>query len=158
MEGLNNSPSCRNVITILSIDGGGIRGIIAGVILAYLESELQKLDGKGSRIADYFHVIAGTSTGGLITAMLTAPNENTRRPLFAAKDIKDFYLTHCPDIFPQSRFESSGRPLGVDTLIKCRYHVPIGDLGAQVFRLVSTPPPCRDSECSALPEYHNLPY
>ena len=27
--------------TILSIDGGGIRGIIPGVILAFLESELQ---------------------------------------------------------------------------------------------------------------------
>ncbi|GLU18830.1 hypothetical protein SLE2022_351070 [Rubroshorea leprosula] len=101
MEVLNNSPSCRNLITILSIDGGGIRGIIPGVILTFLESELQKLDGEEARIADYFDVIAGTSTGGLVTAMLTAPNEKNR-PLFAAKDIKDFYLTHCPNIFPQS--------------------------------------------------------
>ncbi|CAL5366614.1 unnamed protein product [Camellia sinensis] len=51
-----------------------------------------KLDGKDARIADYF-VIAGTSTGGLVTAMLTAPNEKNR-PLFAAKDIKAFYLDH----------------------------------------------------------------
>ncbi|GLU18835.1 hypothetical protein SLE2022_351120 [Rubroshorea leprosula] len=101
MEGQNNSPSYSNLITILSIDGGGIRGIIPGVILAYLESELQKLDGEEARIADYFDVIAGTSTGGLITAMLTAPNEENR-PLFAAEDVKDFYLTHCPNIFPQS--------------------------------------------------------
>ncbi|GLT48801.1 hypothetical protein SLA2020_224000 [Shorea laevis] len=101
MEVLNNSPSCRNLITILSIDGGGIRGIIPGVILTFLESELQKLDGEEARIADYFDVIAGTSTGGLVTAMLTAPNEKNR-PLFAAKDIKDFYLTHCPNVFPQS--------------------------------------------------------
>ncbi|GLU18828.1 hypothetical protein SLE2022_351050 [Rubroshorea leprosula] len=101
MEVLNNSPSCRNLITILSIDGGGIRGIIPGVILTFLESELQKLDGEEARIADYFDVIAGTSTGGLVTAMLTAPNEKNR-PLFAAKDIIDFYLTHCPNIFPQS--------------------------------------------------------
>ena len=34
-------PNCGNLITILSIDGGGIRGIIPGVILAYLESQLQ---------------------------------------------------------------------------------------------------------------------
>ncbi|XP_073132654.1 patatin-like protein 2 [Henckelia pumila] len=89
-----------NLIRILSIDGGGVRGIIPGVILGFLESQLQKLDGEDARIADYFDVIAGTSTGGLVTAMLTAPNEK-HRPIFAAKDIKDFYLGHCPKIFPQ---------------------------------------------------------
>lgn len=60
----------------------------------------QKLDGDDARIADYFDMISGTSTGGLITSMLTAPNEN-RRPLFTAKDIKNFYLQKCPKIFPQ---------------------------------------------------------
>ncbi|XP_027154147.1 patatin-like protein 1 [Coffea eugenioides] len=93
-------PNCGNLITILSIDGGGIRGIIPGVILAYLESQLQELDGEEARIADYFDVIAGTSTGGLITAMLAAPNEN-HRPLYAAKDIVPFYLENSPKIFPQ---------------------------------------------------------
>ncbi|KAK6122782.1 hypothetical protein DH2020_043480 [Rehmannia glutinosa] len=88
------------MIRVLSIDGGGVRGIIPGVILGFLESQLQKLDGEDARIADYFDVIAGTSTGGLVTAMLTAPDENNR-PLFAAKDIKEFYLEHCPKIFPQ---------------------------------------------------------
>ncbi|KAI8014962.1 Patatin-like protein 2 [Camellia lanceoleosa] len=88
--------------TILSIDGGGIRGIIPATVLTYLESQLQELDGEDARLADYFDVIAGTSTGGLVTAMLTAPNENNR-PLFAAKDIKNFYLEHSPKIFPQER-------------------------------------------------------
>ncbi|OMO74899.1 Patatin/Phospholipase A2-related protein [Corchorus olitorius] len=62
----------------------------------------QKLDGEKARLADYFDVISGTSTGGLVTAMLTTPNpKEGNRPLFAAKDIKDFYLEHCPKIFPQ---------------------------------------------------------
>ncbi|XP_059453509.1 patatin-like protein 2 [Corylus avellana] len=93
-------PTHGNLITVLSIDGGGIRGIIPGIILGFLESELQKLDGEEARIADYFDVIAGTSTGGLITTMITAPNENSR-PLYAAKDIKAFYFENGPKIFPQ---------------------------------------------------------
>ncbi|KAH9663503.1 Patatin-like protein 1 [Citrus sinensis] len=93
----NRPPTHANLITILSIDGGGIRGIIPGVILAYLESQLQD-----ARLADYFDVIAGTSTGGLITAMLTAPKEQNR-PMSAAKDIVPFYIRHGPQIFPQLR-------------------------------------------------------
>ncbi|KAK1264290.1 Patatin-3-Kuras 1 [Acorus gramineus] len=90
------------MITILSIDGGGVRGIIPGVILDFLESKLQDLDGERVRLADYFDVIAGTSTGGLVTAMITSPGNN-KRPLYAAKDIVKFYLEHCPKIFPQIR-------------------------------------------------------
>ncbi|KAK8683831.1 hypothetical protein V6N13_039877 [Hibiscus sabdariffa] len=103
MEGVKEHlqpPTYGDLITILGIDGGGIRGIIPGTILGFLESELQKLDGADARLADYFDVIAGTSTGGLVTAMLTCPNESNR-PLFAAQDITDFYLTNCPKIFPQ---------------------------------------------------------
>ncbi|KAI6700074.1 hypothetical protein NL676_014398 [Syzygium grande] len=93
-------PAYGNLVTILSLDGGGVRGIIPGVILGYLEAQLQELDGEDARLADYFDVIAGTSTGGLITAMLSAPDAN-KRPLFAAKDIVPFYLENCPKIFPQ---------------------------------------------------------
>lgn len=92
----------QRYVTVLSIDGGGIKGILPAVILERLESQLQELDGKEARIADYFDVIAGTSTGGLVTAMLTAPDENNR-PLYAAKDIKPFYLDNCPMIFPQKQ-------------------------------------------------------
>lgn len=65
---------------------------------------LQKLDGEDARLADYFDVVSGTSTGGLIATMLTAPNENNR-PSYAASGIKPFYLENSPKIFPQKRYE-----------------------------------------------------
>ncbi|XP_016514343.1 patatin-like protein 2 [Nicotiana tabacum] len=105
-------PTYGDLITVLSIDGGGIRGIIPATILSFLEAQLQELDGNDARLADYFDVIAGTSTGGLVTAMLTAPDENDR-PLYAAKDITPFYLEHCPKIFPQK---------------KCGLFAPIGNM------------------------------
>ncbi|XP_047974542.1 patatin-like protein 2 [Salvia hispanica] len=100
VEKKHQSPVDGRIITILSIDGGGIRGIIPAKMLEFLESELQKLDGEDARIADYFDVIAGTSTGGLVTAMLTAPDANNR-PIYAAKDIVPFYVQHGPKIFPK---------------------------------------------------------
>ncbi|KAF3328783.1 patatin-like protein 2 [Carex littledalei] len=93
-------PSMGNTVTILSIDGGGIRGLIPGTILAYLESQFQELDGPDARLADYFDVITGTSTGGLIATMLTAPNKENR-PLFSANEITKFYVDNGPSIFPQ---------------------------------------------------------
>ncbi|KAK6130934.1 hypothetical protein DH2020_035326 [Rehmannia glutinosa] len=95
-------PTYGNLITILSIDGGGIRGIIPAVILEFLESQLQELDGEDARLADYFDVMAGTSTGGLVTKNVNCP-DNNNRPLFAAKDIKPFYLDNSPKIFPHKR-------------------------------------------------------
>ncbi|XP_047052664.1 patatin-like protein 2 [Lolium rigidum] len=100
-EGARQSPSDKEkLVTVLSIDGGGIRGIIPATILAFLEEELKKLDGLDARIADYFDVVAGTSTGGLLTVMLTAPDKNGR-PLFDANDLAKFYIDESPKIFPQ---------------------------------------------------------
>ncbi|KAH1113467.1 hypothetical protein J1N35_006845 [Gossypium stocksii] len=108
---MGNSCGKRKMVTVLSIDGGGIRGIIPSVLLASLESKLQELDGPNARIADYFDIVAGTSTGGLIATMLTAPNkDNGRQPLYEAKDITKFYLEHSPKIFPQDSINTSTGP------------------------------------------------
>lgn len=101
MQTVGDMAEPKHIITILSIDGGGVRGIIPATILESLERELQELDGTHKRIADYFDVIAGTSTGGLITAMLAVPDDGKQpRPLFTAEEIKRFYFDKCPLIFP----------------------------------------------------------
>ncbi|KAL1312789.1 hypothetical protein HN51_039379 [Arachis hypogaea] len=88
------------LVTILSIDGGGVRGVIPGYILAFLEAELQKLDGADARIVDYFDYIAGASTGGIVTAMLTKPSTQDGQPC-AAKEINTFYREKGPKIFSE---------------------------------------------------------
>lgn len=86
---------------ILSLDGGGVRGLIECVILERLEFHLQNLEGQNVRIADYFDEIAGTSTGGLIACILVVPDPVTKRPKHTAKDAINFYLQNSPKIFPK---------------------------------------------------------
>ncbi|TYI88985.1 hypothetical protein E1A91_D03G021700v1 [Gossypium mustelinum] len=126
---MGNSCGKRKMVTVLSIDGGGIRGIIPSVLLASLESKLQELDGPNARIADYFDVVAGTSTGGLIATMLTAPNkDNGRQPLYEAKDITKFYLEHSPKIFPQDSINTSKGPKYDGKYLRSLINKLLGDI------------------------------
>ncbi|WP_420645163.1 CBASS cGAMP-activated phospholipase [Candidatus Leptofilum sp.] len=85
---------------ILTIDGGGIRGLIPGRILVSLERKLQQRTGRPeARLAEFFDLIAGTSTGGLITCLLLAPGENEWTPACSAQDIVDLYQNHGAEIF-----------------------------------------------------------
>ncbi|MCU0323666.1 MAG: patatin-like phospholipase family protein [Spirosomaceae bacterium] len=51
---------------ILSIDGGGIRGIIPSKFLSNLEAHVSKEKGEEVKLNEYFDLICGTSTGGII--------------------------------------------------------------------------------------------
>lgn len=74
---------------ILSLDGGGIRGLFSAAILSLIEQDLK------TRIADHFDLIVGTSTGGVIAIGLGLGLE--------PKSLVDFYLQHCSQIF-KNRF------------------------------------------------------
>ncbi len=86
---------------ILSIDGGGIRGIIPGMMLAALERRLKRESGDpDAAIVDYFDFFAGTSTGGILICLLLCPDEqNPTRPKFSAQEALDIYVTHGSEIF-----------------------------------------------------------
>ncbi|CAF2094750.1 hypothetical protein YC2023_064326 [Brassica napus] len=76
----------RGKVCVLSIDGGGMRGIIPGKALAYLEQALKSKSGDPkARIADYFDVASGSGIGGVFTAMLFASSDGDR-PIFNADD------------------------------------------------------------------------
>lgn len=88
-------------LRILSIDGGGIRGIIPGQVLVTIEKKIQKHTGNSNaRIADYFDLIAGTSTGGILAcAHLCPENSNRNEPKFTAKQVLDLYEKNGKEIF-----------------------------------------------------------
>jgi Patatin len=89
----------RTKIRILSLDGGGIRGIIPATIMVEIENRLQMRTGNpDARIADFVDLIAGTSTGGILTSIYLCPGPDNR-PKFAAKDALDLYLNNGKDIF-----------------------------------------------------------
>lgn len=79
---------------ILSIDGGGIRGIIPGQILAVIEKEFN------IKIAEEFDLIAGTSTGGILASGLLIPDpKKPKQSKFSAKQVVDLYLNNGGEIF-----------------------------------------------------------
>ena len=85
---------------VLSIDGGGIRGLIAARVIARLEELISAEAGEERRLADCFHMFAGTSTGGLLSLGLTVPDpDNPTRPRLSGRDLVDLYLTEGPRIF-----------------------------------------------------------
>lgn len=86
VDGVSSLKNQRGKICILAIDGGAMRGILAGKALAYLENALQKKSGdQNARIADYFDVATGSGVGGIFTAMLFATKDQ-QRPIYSADD------------------------------------------------------------------------
>jgi patatin-like phospholipase/acyl hydrolase len=91
-------------IKILSIDGGGIRGIIPGVILTHLEKQLQTISQTELKIGDFFDFIAGTSTGGILSCIYLAPGPDGNAK-YSANDAVELYLKEGQSIFKKSNFE-----------------------------------------------------
>ncbi len=88
--------------TILSIDGGGIRGIVPSIFLVYIENKLRELSGdKQARLIDFFDFFAGTSTGALIVSALLSPDKNNN-PKYFTDELVDIYKNNCLDIFNPS--------------------------------------------------------
>lgn len=86
---------------ILSIDGGGIRGIIPAKVLMSLEKKIQQKTGdKYARVGEYFDLVAGTSTGGILACALLIPGRIRKtKPKYSADGILYKYIEQGPLIF-----------------------------------------------------------
>jgi patatin-like phospholipase/acyl hydrolase len=80
---------------LLSIDGGGIRGIIPAMVLAEIEQKT------GKSVAKMFDLIAGTSTGGIISLVLTRDGGGGV-PKYSAADLVELYASRGEEIFSRS--------------------------------------------------------
>ena len=87
---------------ILSLDGGGYRGLLASLMLVELQKEIDRAcEEKGipeKRIIDCFDLIAGTSTGSLIAAALSVGR--------SASEIRDIFINDGATIFPRQTWLS----------------------------------------------------
>jgi predicted acylesterase/phospholipase RssA len=84
----------EQIVRILSIDGGGIRGIIPAFVIQNLEQRT------GRAMRDLFHMIAGTSTGGLLACGLARPST----PMSGA-ELEELYVNNGPKIFARSLWD-----------------------------------------------------
>jgi patatin-like phospholipase/acyl hydrolase len=79
----------------LSIDGGGVRGILPAALLERLEEDI-------GECASTFDVIAGTSTGGLL-ALALARSESQGGRFWSARDLREIYERQIVEVFPEFR-------------------------------------------------------
>ena len=93
-------------IRILSIDGGGMRGVIPARMIAILEQKLALATGTSEvRISDYFDLLAGTSTGGFLVALMLAPPDSLEQADsggFNGESAVEIYYRYGNQIFQRS--------------------------------------------------------
>ncbi|MEL6152802.1 MAG: patatin-like phospholipase family protein [Bacteroidota bacterium] len=89
------SKKSKKQIRVLSIDDGGVRGIIPARILQEIETRT------GKRIHELFDLIVGNSTGGILALGLVTPDEKGQAKL-TAQDLVSFYQQNSPKIFSTS--------------------------------------------------------
>jgi patatin-like phospholipase/acyl hydrolase len=119
---------------ILSIDGGGIRGIIPASVAVYIENRLQRLTkNPEARISDYFDFIAGTSTGAILasTYLCPTPTDESKHK-FTATDALRFYLEKGNYIFSADIWN---KVTSMGGFLKARYpHQPLEKVLNVAFR------------------------
>ncbi len=64
----------QTLFRVLSLEGGGVRALITCRLLMFLEEKLRRISGSDVRLADFFDLIVGTSTGGVLALLHAGSN------------------------------------------------------------------------------------
>lgn len=91
-------------LRILSLDGGGIRGLSSLLILENVMEQLRQVEGldKAPKPCDYFDLIGGTSTGGIIAIMLGRMGMTVDECIRAYKEVAKQAFTPKRKLLPAS--------------------------------------------------------
>jgi hypothetical protein len=91
---LGRISSSPKTVRILSLDGGGVRGVAEARFLQHLEKKL------GRSTSDTFHLIGGTSAGGVLATFLTVPEApGSTKAKYSAKNLVDILMKRSADMF-----------------------------------------------------------
>ena len=117
--------------TLLALDGGGIRGLIAIEVLVEVEELLRRELGRGEDfvLADYFDYVAGTSTGAIIASCVALG--------MSADTIRRFYLENGDQMFDKASLLRRFRYRFEDARLAQRMRDEFGDdttLGSERLR------------------------
>ncbi|KAJ9419634.1 hypothetical protein FOXG_07064 [Fusarium oxysporum f. sp. lycopersici 4287] len=147
------------LLRILCLDGGGVRGLASLLILDYV---MKAVDSKNPpKPCDFFDMIGGTSTGGLIAIMLG-------RLHMTVKDAIDAYLDLSMDVFaPKHKFNKLANlvnalklkglcsSVALEAVIKAQVEANLGE-GQKDTLLLETEPKCHVCVCALRGEKRSL--
>jgi len=96
-----NANSKKKLYKIMSIDGGGVRGIIPAIVMKALEKKFRKKTGNpDAYLVDYLDMVGATSLSSIFGLLLLVPEEKgSCRPKYSAHDACDIFLDYLPRIF-----------------------------------------------------------
>lgn len=95
----------KNKIKILSLNGGGVRGLFTISVLAEIERILEEKDSENNvKIGEYFDLITGTSIGGILALGLASGK--------SARELERTFSENAPKIFPKQYFPTIRQAFG----------------------------------------------
>lgn len=105
------SPHPR-AVRILSIDGGGVRGLVPAMVLAEIEART------GLHLARMFDIVAGTSTGSVLGLGLAVPSATPGVPRWRGADGVEIYKSRLAEVFGRTNWQAL---VGVGGLLHEKY-------------------------------------